>query len=131
MREQEKRSFGATPLVCADRVQGKDVYNRQGDKLGSVKDIYIDKTSGKVEFATLAYGGVLGAGQKFRPLPWAALDFDLDRGGFVVDLDKAVLETAPSYDADELEQDTGWGAAVSDFYRNRPMETYGGSPGAV
>src|SRR5258706_113840 len=45
---QEERSFGASPLVAADKVQGRGVFNLQGDKLGSIKDIYLDKISGQV-----------------------------------------------------------------------------------
>jgi sporulation protein YlmC with PRC-barrel domain len=131
MREQEERSFGASQLVAADEVQGKDIFNRKGEKLGTVKDIYIDKISGQVEFVTLAHGGILGAGAKYHPLPWSVLNYDPERRAFVVDMDKAALEAAPCYAAGELEEDTGWGATVIEFYRTRPMETFGGGPAAV
>ena len=32
-------------LIAAERVTGTDVYNLQGDKLGTVEDIMIDKVS--------------------------------------------------------------------------------------
>ncbi|HZZ34851.1 MAG TPA: PRC-barrel domain-containing protein [Caulobacteraceae bacterium] len=127
MREQEPRSFGASELIAADKIQGKDIFNRQGENLGKVRGIYIDKTSGKVEFLTVAQGGVLGAGAKHHPLPWATLDYDPDRKGFVIDLDKALLDAAPCYAVEELEEDGGWVAQVIEFYRTRPMETFGGS----
>ena len=125
---EEERSFGTSPLVAADKVQGRNVFNRQGDKLGSIKDIYLDKISGQVMFVTLAHGGVLGAGAKVHPLPWEVLDYKPDRHGFMVDLDKQALESSPAYNINELDENTGWGAKVRDFYKLTPMERYGGAP---
>lgn len=88
-------------LIAADRVEGTDVYNRQGEKLGSVDDIMLDKVSGKAIYAIMSFGGFLGIGEKYHPLPWSTLRYDESMGGYVVDLDKRVLENAPSYAMDE------------------------------
>jgi uncharacterized protein YrrD len=106
-------------LIAASKVEGKAVYDTGGERLGTVKEIYIDKLSGEVEFAALAFGGVLGVGAKFHPLPWTALDYDTDKDGFVVDIDKSALEASPSYEQDRLTgADYGWGAEVRDYYSN-------------
>jgi sporulation protein YlmC with PRC-barrel domain len=104
-------------LIAASKVEGKPVFDTAGEKLGTVKEIYIDKRSGEVEFAALAFGGVLGMGEKYHPLPWSELEYDTDRDGFVVDVDKAALEGAPAYAQDRLaDSDYGWGAEVRTYY---------------
>lgn len=87
-------------LIAAERVNGTNVYNTAGDELGSVNDIMIDKVSGRAIYAVMAFGGFLGMGEKYHPLPWATLEYDTQKGGYVVDLDKERLEAAPSYDRD-------------------------------
>jgi hypothetical protein len=88
-------------LIAAERVQGTDVYNLAGEKLGTVDDIMIDKVSGKAIYAVMSFGGFLGIGEKYHPLPWSTLTYDETKGGYVVDLDKKMLEEAPTYSMDE------------------------------
>jgi hypothetical protein len=67
----------------------------------------------------LSFGGVLGVGQKFHPLPWGALDYDTAKDGFVVNVDKNELERSPAYEQERLAgSDYGWGAEVRDYYAN-------------
>ena len=82
------------PLIPADRVNGTDVYNAAGDKLGKIEDIAIDKVSGQVAYAILSFGGFLGLDERYHPMPWSLLRYDVDKGGYVVPLDKAQLEGA-------------------------------------
>ena len=85
-------------LIAAEKVRGTNVYNLAGDKLGSVEDIMIDKVSGRAIYAVMSFGGFLGMGEKYHPLPWATLKYDAQKGGYVVNLDKKQLEGAPNYD---------------------------------
>jgi sporulation protein YlmC with PRC-barrel domain len=109
-------------LIAADQVEGTSVYNPAGDRLGSVEDIMIDKVNGRIAYAVLGFGGFLGIGDRHYPLPWEKLTYDTDMGGFVVDLDRRVLEGAPSYgDADTAGwEDPAWGKRVYDYYGARP-----------
>jgi sporulation protein YlmC with PRC-barrel domain len=95
-------------LIAAAEVQGTSVYNRAGEKLGSVEDIMIDKVSGKAEYAVLSFGGFLGMGVNEYPIPWAKLTYDPRMGGFVVDIDKRILENAPVYAEDASWGDSDW-----------------------
>jgi hypothetical protein len=54
-------------LIAADKVEGTDVYNRAGEELGTVDHIMIDKISGKVVYAIMSFGGVLGLGESSQP----------------------------------------------------------------
>ena len=62
------------PLVLSSRVVGTPVYDRGGTRLGHVDDLSIEKESGRVIYAIMSFGGFLGIGEKFHPVPWALLD---------------------------------------------------------
>jgi sporulation protein YlmC with PRC-barrel domain len=104
-------------LIAASKVNGTSVYNRAGESLGSVYDVMIDKVSGKVDYAVMSFGGFLGIGERYHPLPWQSLTYDTRMGGYVVDVSRDRLEKAPSYGRDETPwSDTGYGRRVSDYY---------------
>jgi sporulation protein YlmC with PRC-barrel domain len=91
----------SSTLISSDRVEGTAVYNKAGDKLGSIDELMIDKASGQVRYAVLEFGGFLGIGTDRYPLPWHSLTYDTHLDGYVVPLDKAKLEGAPRYVGDE------------------------------
>ena len=84
-------------LIAASKVNGTSVYNSQGESLGSIYDVMIDKRSGEVAYALMLFGGFLGMGKDYHPLPWSMLTYDTEQGGYVVNLDKDSLEGAPRY----------------------------------
>ena len=84
-------------LISADKVVGTSVYNRQGEKLGSVYTLMLNKLNGQVAYAVMSFGGFLGIGESYHPLPWRILSYDTALGGYVVDLDRRRLEGAPTY----------------------------------
>jgi len=87
-------------LIASDRVEGTEVYSRTGDRLGTIKNFMVDKVSGQVEYAVLQFGGLFGLGSDYYPLPWKSLTYDPEQGGYVVDIDKDLLEKAPRYERD-------------------------------
>jgi hypothetical protein len=82
-------------LIAGGKVQGTDVYSLQSEHIGSIEDVMLDKSTGRVAYAVLSFGGFLGIGSKHYPLPWEMLRYDTNLGGYVVKLDKARLERAP------------------------------------
>ncbi|HEX3861816.1 MAG TPA: PRC-barrel domain-containing protein [Stellaceae bacterium] len=84
-------------LISADKVVGTAVYNRREEKLGSVYALMLNKTNGQVAYAVMSFGGFLGIGESYHPLPWRILSYDRRLGGYVVDLDRRRLEGAPTY----------------------------------
>ena len=80
-----------TDLIASNKVEGTAVYNRQGDKLGEVYNFMVGKRSGEVAYAIMSFGGFLGIGQKYHPLPWNALTYDTGKKGYVIDADKERL----------------------------------------
>jgi hypothetical protein len=67
-------------LISSDKAVGTAVYNRQGEHLGSVYNLMIDKYSGQVAYAVISFGGFLGMGESYHPLPWRTLTYDTRKG---------------------------------------------------
>ena len=104
-------------LIAADDVNGSDVYNLAGEKLGKIEDIMIDRISGRAVYAVLSFGGFLGMGDKHYPLPWSTLRYDTTKDGYVVNMDKNRLEKAPSYDmAGDFKWTSAYGRCVDTYY---------------
>ncbi|MCM8732388.1 PRC-barrel domain-containing protein [Hephaestia sp. GCM10023244] len=104
-------------LIASNKVEGTHVYNSEGEKLGTIYNFMVDKQSGGVEYAVLQFGGLFGLGSDYYPLPWDFLVYNTDRGGYVVNLDKAVLEKAPRYaSGSEPAFDRDYGRQVYDYY---------------
>jgi len=70
----EDREFGN--LIGSDKVEGTAVYGADTKKIGSIQRVMIDKMSGKVPYAVLSFGGFLGIGDDYYPLPWQSLKYD-------------------------------------------------------
>jgi len=98
---------GHTSAILASKVKGTAVYNTAGDKIGHVEDIVLDKKSDHIMFAALGFGGVLGIGEKYYPVPWSVLDYNPDKGGYVVPMSKATIEKAPAYSIEDLTKNDG------------------------
>ena len=106
-------------LIASDKVEGTPVYNPAGERIGEVYNFMVDKYSGRVAYAVMSFGGFLGIGQKYHPLPWRMLTYDTDLTGYVVDLDQEMLKGAPSFARDEV-PDWGsrdWDTCIHDYYR--------------
>ena len=110
-------SISSGTLIAADKVKGSNVYNPGGEKLGSIDDIMIDKASGHAIYAVMSFGGFLGMGEQYYPLPWATLKYDARKGGYVVNLDKKRLEGAPNYDrSSAFEWTPDYGRRVDSYW---------------
>jgi PRC-barrel domain len=105
-------------LIASDKVEGTAVYNRQDEHLGTVHNFMVDKSTGRVAYAVMSFGGFLGMGQSYHPLPWRVLNYDTRRGGFVVDLDRSRLEKAPTYTVADMPNwsDRTYGNRIDEFY---------------
>jgi hypothetical protein len=105
-------------LISSDKVDGTDVYNRNGDHLGTVHDVMIDKRTGQVEYAIMSFGGFLGIGESYHPLPWRTLTYDTSMGGYVVDVDRTRLDMAPRYTSSSLPDwsDRGYRSRIDEYW---------------
>jgi hypothetical protein len=114
-----------TSLIGSDKVDGTAVYGADTKRIGEVERVMIDKLSGKVAYAVLSFGGFLGIGEDYYPIPWAMLKYDTSLGGYVVGLTKDQLDKAPKYS-----ESTGWNwnrendRRVYDYYRVDPYWSF-------
>jgi hypothetical protein len=107
-------------LISADKVVGTAVYNRRSEHLGSIYGLMLNKLNGQVAYAVMSFGGFLGMGESYHPLPWRMLTYDTRLGGYVVDLERGQLEKAPSYTA-ATEPDWGSYPGKIDAYYMMPV----------
>jgi sporulation protein YlmC with PRC-barrel domain len=110
---------GHTSAIRAKKVLGTDICNPAGEKIGKVEDLVLDKLSNNIMFAIVGFGGFLGIGQKYHPIPWSSLEYDPDEGSYVVDFTKEQLTAAPSDTMEELIRNDGlaYRDRVYDYYR--------------
>ena len=85
-------------LISADKVEGTAVYNPDGQNIGTIETIMLNKLNGRVAYAVMASGGFLGIGSDRYPVPWEALRYDTELGGYRVNLTD--FDNAPRYPAD-------------------------------
>ena len=112
----------AHELISSRRVEGTPVYNRDDEKLGTVHSVMIEKRSGKVAYAVMSFGGLLGFAERVHPIPWEMLTYDVDRDGYVVDIDRDTLRHAPTMNLDEADRpyDRKYDEEVSAYYGRMP-----------
>jgi hypothetical protein len=89
-------------VIFASKVNGTPVFNPERERIGHIEDVAIGKREGRVAYAVLSFGGFLGIGEKFHPLPWSMLEYDTEKNGYIVSLSKDELSQAPAYSKDEL-----------------------------
>ena len=109
-------------VISASKVTGTRVYNTSGDHLGEIYDVMIDKRSGKIAYAVMSFGGLLGIGERYHPLPWATLKYDTRQRGYVVGLTIEQLQGAPTFAANEMPAwgDRAYEARIHDYYKTAP-----------
>jgi PRC-barrel domain len=77
----------------------------------------IDKLSGRVAYAVMSFGGFLGIGEDYYPLPWSALTYNERLGGYEFDVTEEQLKNAPRYAQNE---NWDW----NDQTRTQQVDTY-------
>jgi hypothetical protein len=87
-------------LIASDKVEGTAVFDTAGNHLGRIHHLMVDKFSGQVVYAVASFGGFLGIGENWVPLPWRALNYEPRVAGYIVDVDRGKLAGAPHYTAD-------------------------------
>ena len=118
MLDKEKQSN----TIASSRVEGTNVYGRDGDKMGSVDDLLIEKRSGQVKDAILSVGGFLGMGSERHSLPWSKLNYDTELGGYRLDVTQDQLKDAPRFAENDRDRayDRDYQTQVYDYWEVAP-----------
>ena len=113
-------------LLRGNMFIGADVQNPQGQNLGDIKDVVIDRASGRIAYAVVSFGGFLGMGEKLFAVPWGAFSQPkADKDTFVLDVDKERLKNAPGFDAHNWPQmgSREWVTSLYSYYNVPPYWT--------
>ena len=108
-------------LMGADTLIGNDVHNLEDDDVGSIKEIMLNVAEGKISYAVLSFGSILGMGEKLFAVPWSALTLDTVNKRFVLNVEKDRLKDAPGFDKDQWPNmaDQTWANGVHEYYGSR------------
>src|SRR6478736_724045 len=107
-------------LIGSDKVEGTPVYRLNGERVGRIERVMIDKISGKVGYAVMSFGGFMGIGEDYYPLPWSLLTYNPRLEGYEVNISDAQLKGAPKFNTHES---WDWGTrsrSIDDYYKTQP-----------
>lgn len=109
-------------ILSASTITGDQVTNLEGEDLGKIEEVMLDMASGRVSYAVLSFGGVLGMGDKLFAIPWDALELDAENKCFILDIEKERLKNAPGFDKDHWPAmaDNKWATQIHSYYGSRP-----------
>lgn len=105
--------FSATTMI------NDSVQNVLREDLGNIKDLMIDLESGRIVYAVLSFGGILGMGNKLFAVPWSALELDTENEQFVLNVPKKLLKDAPGFDQDNWPDMANheWAREIHEYYQ--------------
>ncbi len=111
-----------TRLTASDKVEGTPVRHSNGDKLGTIERVMIDKRSGKVAYAVMTFGGFLGIGNEYRALPWSLLRYNERLDAYELNVTEDQLRHAPmlgtGWDTGTIDRD--WEQNIHNYYKATP-----------
>src|SRR5690606_9701546 len=90
-------------LHRASKVIGLQVRTpTDNEKIGDIEELVIAPNAGKIRYAVISVGGFLGVGDKFIAVPFKALTFHQEDGGYYLSMNatKQELENAQGFDKD-------------------------------
>lgn len=107
-------------LISSEDVEGTKVFGANGDSIGEIDHLMIDRVSGNVRYAIMSFGGFLGLGHSHFPLPWSAIKYDADRQGYVTNVTEQQLRDAPEFSDDSWTGDRDWESRWHQHFGARP-----------
>lgn len=113
-------------ILSTSTLSGDGVINAAGEDLGHIKDFMIDLDTGRIVYAVLSFGGVMGMGDKLFAIPWDELRVDTDRRRFVLDVDRTRLENAPGFDKNDWPSHADY-SFIDRVYTHYGYEAYSAS----
>jgi len=113
-------------LVKASTFIGADVENPKGEDLGDIKDVVIDRATGRTAYAVVSFGGFMGLGDKLYAVPWGAFaQSTTDKNTFILAVDKDRIKNSPGFDQNNWPQMVSreWVSGLYTYYNVSPYWT--------
>jgi len=116
--------------IRISKLKGADVKSKNGEDLGKLEDLVLDRQTGQIKFAIVGKGGVPRIGEKSRPVPWQEVTINSEKQ-VTVNVDKQKMQSAPTVTSDYPElNDSDAVLVIYRFYEIQPAgaaETPGGT----
>jgi sporulation protein YlmC with PRC-barrel domain len=114
-------------LIASDKVEGTPVRRSDGEKIGTIERVMIEKRSGHVAYAVMSFGGFMGLGEAYYTLPWSVLTYNPSLDAYELNLTEDQLRGAPRRNAEgnDPSYDRDWEEHVHRYYNATPY--WGGS----
>ena len=103
-------------LLQSNKSDTMQIRSRDGDKIGSVFSLMVNKRTGQTIYGVLTIGGFLGMGKAYYPIPFSLLQFDPVNDTYIVTIDRRVLEGGPSWANNAPTFDQAYADRVSKYY---------------
>lgn len=87
-------------ILPAGNICGSDVLGNDGESVGSISELMLDADGGAIAYAVLAYGGVLGVGEKLFAVPWRSFSVDAATGQISLPIARERLDELAGFDKD-------------------------------
>ncbi len=108
-------------LAKGSDIIGDKVVNDQGQNLGEVHEIVIDRSTGKIAYVVVSYGGFLGIGDKYFAIPWQSFRQSPGKDKLVLNVDKDQMKNAPGFDKNRWpEMNPQWARQLDEYYGVHP-----------
>jgi hypothetical protein len=106
-------------VVRSGEVVGVKVKNVALEDLGDIAEMVVDKTSGRVGYLVLDFGGFLSFGNKYFAVPWHLFTYSQEEDCFILNVDKQRLKDAPGFDKDHWPDfvSSEFTKSIVDFYK--------------
>lgn len=106
-------------FISSEDIEGTKVFDIDGDGIGTIAHLMIDKMTGKVVYAVMSFGGFLGLGHSHYPFPWSALTYDPQLDGFPTVVSEHRLRDAPAF-SDDPYRNRDWETRIHEHYAASP-----------
>jgi sporulation protein YlmC with PRC-barrel domain len=107
------------PTMASDLI-GLGVRNAEGENLGEIEELVVDRGNGDIHYAVVGAGGFLGLGERLILVPFTALDVDpmAEEVDQLVHLnvDQQVLTDAPNFEDIPDVTASDWDADVRTYW---------------
>ena len=100
-------------VLSSSSLTNDNVYDREGTKIGALKEIMLDADTGRIAYGVLSFGGFLGFGDKLFALPWSSITVDTANKRIIADVSEKQLEKAEGFDKDH------WPNFADNHFRDR------------
>ncbi len=107
---------GRANVARCSTLSGTLVLDAHGQELGKIEDIALDLLAGRVAYAVLSFGGILGIGDKLFAVPWKKLK--RHRQEWQLNVERHRLEQAPGFNKENWPDlaDPSWEMQISGYY---------------